>query len=70
MHSNNWQLDISIAETLECLETEKNKLDPTDNFILHGTIQVSFILRVNVKFIIQTRTLLRVNEAVLNITPR
>ena len=48
MHSNNWQIDISIAETLECLETEENKLGPTDNFILHVTIEVSFILRVSV----------------------
>lgn len=48
MHSNNWRLDISIAEILECLETEENKLGPTDNFILHVTIEVSFILRVNV----------------------
>lgn len=69
MHRNNGQLDILITEDLKCLETEENKLGPTNNFILLGTIQVSFILRVNVQFVIQTRTLLRAKEAVLNIIP-
>ena len=26
MHSNNWQLDISVAGTLMCLEVEEDKL--------------------------------------------
>lgn len=47
MHSNNWQLDISITETLKCLETE-DELGIIDNFMLYGTIQVSFILSVSI----------------------
>lgn len=66
MHSSNWQLDISITETLKWLETE-DKLGTTDNFILYGTIQVSFILRLSIRFIIQTRTFLKVKGTLFNI---
>lgn len=67
MHSNNWQLDISITETLKCLET-KDELDIIDNFMLYGTIQVSFIISVSIYFTIQTRTFFKVKEIPLNIT--
>lgn len=68
MHRNNGQLDILITEDLKCLETEENKLGPTNNFILFGTIQVSFILRVNVQFVIQTRTLLSKRSSIKHYT--